>query len=463
MNAQYILNNEIIVRTLAMREMKNRHTAEYIKSVVLDIFNMYEINIHQIYTITTDNGSNMVKTMKLLGEDTETEILEELENEIEEQNVTMNESERVATHTNNNNMDDEETIQFAENLLTSVRCAAHTLQLVIFDILKESGTAKKLSEIRFICKKLRTTNILVLLNAMKLKKPMIDCPTRWNSSFDMVERFLEYKNFCSEMEETYSFLKASPTTWLFAEKLVEFLRPLKLFTIRLQGKQLLIGDFFASWLELKLTLEQNESPSNLEIALLRSIKKREKFLLEGHHIVSALFLDPRFKLLLTEEQNAIARVHIFNVGERLIEMKNPAAAVPTNIEEEKEDRIDTTKSTSASVLENFLLEKEMEYSNNSSNLDRNTLSNKLINLRTELNEFNPGRVACNANILQFWINQKNRFPELAEVATVVLAVPATQVSVERNFSILKLILSEKRTNLKEENLECILMCKLNMQ
>ena len=180
------------------------------------------------------------------------------------------------------NNDIDETIQFFDsncrdnyNLLTSVRCAAHTLQLAIYDMVKENFNSKKLSEIRFICKKLRTTNMLVIINAMKLKKQKIDCATRWNSAFDMVERFMEYKNFCNEMETTYPFLKVCLETWKFAEKFVEILRPLKVATLKLQSEQLLIGDFYGLWLEIKLGLEQNESVSNIKSSLLNVTCKRE--------------------------------------------------------------------------------------------------------------------------------------------------------------------------------------------
>lgn len=59
-NIQYVLRDKIILRTLAMREMKERHTSAYIKDVVMQVLELYEISLHQIYTITTDNGANMV-------------------------------------------------------------------------------------------------------------------------------------------------------------------------------------------------------------------------------------------------------------------------------------------------------------------------------------------------------------------------------------------------------------------
>lgn len=53
------------------------------------------------------------------------------------------------------------------------------------------------------------------------------------------------------------------------------------------------------------------------------------------------------------------------------------------------------------------------------------------------------------------------YPELYEIAMVILAVPTTQVSVERTFSTLKLILSDLRSSLSDKTLQNILLVKLN--
>lgn len=51
--------------------------------------------------------------------------------------------------------------------------------------------------------------------------------------------------------------------------------------------------------------------------------------------------------------------------------------------------------------------------------------------------------------------------ELAESALVVLSVPASQVSVERAFSLFPLILTKMRTKTGDEMLEELLFVRLN--
>lgn len=71
------------------------------------------------------------------------------------------------------------------------------------------------------------------------------------------------------------------------------------------------------------------------------------------------------------------------------------------------------------------------------------------------------RISKGNNILEFWEQKKLEIPLLYEAAQVVLAVPATQVSVERAFSALKFVLSPQRVHLTEQSLRNILFVRLN--
>jgi bifunctional polynucleotide phosphatase/kinase len=75
-------------------------------------------------------------------------------------------------------------------------------------------------------------------------------------------------------------------------------------------------------------------------------------------------------------------------------------------------------------------------------------------------EYAP-RLDKKANVLEYWDNEKTRKPELYLLASVALAVPVTQVSVERTFSSLKYVLSPYRANLKPDRLEQVLLARCN--
>ena len=73
-NIQYIQEKTIVIKTLAMLELNKSHTAGYIKSEIESIMRKFEMKPSQIFTITTDNGRNVVKSVELLRETIQNQI-----------------------------------------------------------------------------------------------------------------------------------------------------------------------------------------------------------------------------------------------------------------------------------------------------------------------------------------------------------------------------------------------------
>lgn len=219
-SAQYIHDKKLRIRMLGLKELTDSHTGIYLSSVVRECLREYGCETDQAIAVTTDNGRNMVKMTRdlrvedepvqpsnenhkeiiLVDEheykhydqpscDTEIErLLKQLdEMEIEEINALLDDAS-----------DDDEAdfyinpgdIQTSAMFNNHVNCAAHTIQLVVSDGLKE--LRKNHNNVIKICrafaKFLRRPNIIVKLKQMgiKIKLPKLDCPTRWNSTFVMV-------------------------------------------------------------------------------------------------------------------------------------------------------------------------------------------------------------------------------------------------------------------------------------
>lgn len=64
-------------------------------------------------------------------------------------------------------------------------------------------------------------------------------------------------------------------------------------------------------------------------------------------------------------------------------------------------------------------------------------------------------------ILEWWHGCKNSKPELFKLVSTILSIPCTQVSVERVFSALPIVLTKFRAQLKDETLNNILFIRLN--
>ena len=68
-NLHFINDGKVQLRTLAMKELKKNRTAFYLKTVLDEIIKQYEIKSNQIYSITTNNGANMLKCVCLFSEE----------------------------------------------------------------------------------------------------------------------------------------------------------------------------------------------------------------------------------------------------------------------------------------------------------------------------------------------------------------------------------------------------------
>lgn len=71
------------------------------------------------------------------------------------------------------------------------------------------------------------------------------------------------------------------------------------------------------------------------------------------------------------------------------------------------------------------------------------------------------KIRAQTRVREFWQLQKIKFPQIFKVAGVLYAIPPTQCSVERMFSTLKFIANNLRLTLTTENVNDIILLKMN--
>lgn len=240
--AQYVLNDEIVVRCIGMVELHESHTGLYLSKLIRECISEYEVDEDQIISVTTDNGRNVIKMIKHLNESKEPECpstvcstsdrpvnvsepeklhgdensrahsvpYEENENDDSEISDLLHEldlfdeveMDELMYGDDDDECNDEWTLihveesELVENLkseisfINTVNCAAHTLQLGINDGLKSlDGKAKNVIRLaRQVAKFLRKQSTINEMKkcGLRLKCPRLDCVTRWNSTYLMV-------------------------------------------------------------------------------------------------------------------------------------------------------------------------------------------------------------------------------------------------------------------------------------
>ena len=93
-----------------------------------------------------------------------------------------------------------------------MRCVVHTLQLAVKDGLKQPHCEKLLTKTRHIISKLRSPNVLSLLEKRQ-KRPILDIITRWGSTYLMIKRLLELRESIEELSLLSAELHISLTMW----------------------------------------------------------------------------------------------------------------------------------------------------------------------------------------------------------------------------------------------------------
>ena len=95
--------------------------------------------------------------------------------------------------------------------------------------------------------------------------------------------------------------------------------------------------------------------------------------------------------------------------------------------------------------------------------NKEPVAEKLNAIYAEIENFSLayGRLPLSSDLKEFYHSMHLKSPFIAELAYVVPALPATQMSVETPFSALNFVLNERRSSLKAENINSLLVVKLN--
>lgn len=249
-----------------MRTLKKRHTAKYISEVIVKILDEYDIKIEQLFSFTSDNGSNVVRTGLSLSssqmnesfnidqQDDEIEVINVGEEVIigEEENVMeeycrddedCNRESNIVNIGESSALDieidhcfiEESQIQYdeesvlnevekeiitrKESILVCIRCACHTIELAVSDSCKLPEIKELIKISNTVITQLRTPIINGMIMNSKLKRAKIRAKTRWHSLNDSLESLLNLREFCQGLQLQVKCLYISEENWNKIEEL----------------------------------------------------------------------------------------------------------------------------------------------------------------------------------------------------------------------------------------------------
>lgn len=470
-NLQYINDDsQLITNTLGIIDLKAEYTPEYLSSLIIGTLIDYNIALGQIYAITIDNDDNLIKTQKVVNrlEDTAVNVNESTSGWYMDCDDTKStgdmvtfedlgsESEYECMNVHNifenmieaGNVVLKSALQSSNVVISSIQCASNTIDVIIQEVLSQPEIQSKIDEFRKLVMILQDPQYIAKLQIENLSKPVLNNPARCLSTIDMIERLLDLRHFFMEQKSLFMELSDIDVDWSFMQEFHLTFQPIKTILLKLQCNQTFYSNFYKYWLELKF--ESKKISNNLSERLCTILESKEKTLLANPMLVSAIYLDPRFKFLLTPPQNEQARRHLKVLYDHTQNVTH--AFNLDNVKAEQEEIISSPAHTSD--LSDYLKFLESQQQQNPS------ISNQL-KAYAEIENFKQNRLEPHTNVMEYWSMKKVEYPNLFALAKIVNSVPASQVSVERSFSALKYILNEKQNNLDEEFLQDILLVRLN--
>ncbi|XP_058816189.1 zinc finger BED domain-containing protein 4-like [Topomyia yanbarensis] len=406
-------SNQLMSHLLECSEFNERHTGENIASWIMRVLKLFCID-SKVAAIVTDNAANMKSAASILK-------------------------------------------------MNHLPCFAHTLNLLVQNAIASSiqGTVDKVKHIvqyfkksSFALEKLHDMQGKLNENLLKLKQ---DVPTRWNSTYDMLDRVLRNKNsVVSTLALLNIKLALNVDDWKIIEGSVEVLKVFYEVTVEISAE---LNVSFSKSVVLTQIMEQRVqkfvSAENLppEVTMLSNnlkdgLNKRFESRCKNELLSQAVILDPRFKKQGFCNENQYKSAH-----QSLLNQINVQQCDVQRVEDCSEEICIKEPAQSSSLWEEFdesvskILSKESPGTTFSIELDKYMAE--------------PILPRCNDPLI-WWGERKCIYPNLYTIMQKRLCIPGTSVPCERIFSKTGQICSERRSRLTAKNISKIVFINHNL-
>jgi hypothetical protein len=354
-----------------------------------------------------------------------------------------------------------------------LKCYAHTINLAVQKVLKIKKVSHILAKVRRVVSYFHHSSIATAM--LKSKSELLGIPnhkligdvlTRWNSAFDMLQRYLEMdcaivaalrSDELKKAKDIFTLDPLDDSDIRVAQTVKDFLQPIKQITTALSAEQLptasMIMQLQRRLMDVILSTSSNDSKlvADMKETMANDLRMRydkdEDFLL----IFSAM--DPRFKDLP------------FLCNGRKNEVFDRVKAECIHLHDQNTPTVPPTESKTSE--EQFLIKKSKNVKLNEifgeeyrSEVTGTTIDEEICD---EIKQYRKvEHLPLDGNILQWWKTNEFRFPKLALFAKSQLMVPATSVPVERIFSTAGDIVTAQRSCLKPKSVDMFIFLKTNM-
>lgn len=352
--------------------------------------------------------------------------------------------------------------------LFDVRSAAHVLNLIVQEALEalRDVTQKIRGSIRYIKSSQlilgKFNEIAQQVEISSQKSLVLDCPTRWNSTYAMLEAALEYRNAFGALQDLDSeYLSAlTETEWEWASSITGYLKLfVEITNVFCSNKSPTANVYFPEICDVHIQLiDWCKSPDEfLSSTALKMKAKFDKYWSKcSLALAVAAILDPRFKMKLVEYYysqiyGSTALERIKEVSDGIKELFNAYAICSTMVDQGSAlpgSSLPSTSNDSRDKLKGFdkFLHETSQSQNATSDLDKY--------LEEPVFPRN-----CDFNILNWWKVHTPRYPILSMMARDILGTPMSTVVPESAFTNGHRVLDVCRSSLNPDTRQALICAR----
>ncbi|KAM3838253.1 E3 SUMO-protein ligase ZBED1-like [Diretmus argenteus] len=433
---------EMESHSLTTMPLEERHTGPNIAEWIEEIIAKFDIPPEKIKAVVHDNGSNVVAAANLLSE---------------------------------------------KHGWASVRCAGHTLNLVVQSGLKcNQAISKCVAAARCLVEHFKRSELACTKLKAKQKqmgsgdpgdeKMLVqDVSTRWNSTYAMLSRLVEQRwpvtatlSDPAVTQRGKHYLDLKNEQWDLIEELIEGLEPFDGATEFLSGQKYVTLSVLPTLVQ---GLTKSIQGSAFETAPVKAyqahvaeeIARRWQGLFLFHPespntTLLTAALDPRYrklKFLPAEEAFKVqSTVQTMALAVKMEERRGNRASGTA----QDDDAVTVTRAKGApSFLDKILGSSD---SSTSDEEDEEEQFNQAVQ-KEVLMYFGERPLSKKENPLSWWKTNAARYPTLAKLAKSLLCIPATSTPSERLFSAAGNIASKRRASLSSEHVDMLTFLHCN--
>lgn len=271
--------------------------------------------------------------------------------------------------------------------------------------------------------------------------------------YSQLSGILKCAHIVMSFKETNDSCRLLTKKWNIVVEMVKILKAPYQTTIVLQKENFTLSDLRAAWCAMVSKIEKHarKEVTGLAASLLKAIEKRQPKLFENPAMICALMLDPRFCNDLEPEKSDSGSTYLLSLWERLQLLKKTTASAIASLTLNDADSSDEDITIlNTTILSSYSKKRNIDVSETVFESDISEVSEAIRNFISTQHQISD------TNIIQFWENNKHKFPELYEMSKAIYAIAPTQAIVERSFSVLSHVFSHRRYQLKTDLLKDIL-------